>query len=79
MLKRTPFLALIIGAAIMVAVVLLVEDKSKPFTALHYIIFAISSYLPAMGLALFFDPNSKAAKEGYLKINFYAPDSDDKK
>jgi len=79
MLKRTPFLALIIGAVIMFIVVQLVEDKSKPFTILHYIVFAISSYLPAMGLALFFDPNSKAAKEGYLKINFYAPDNKDKK
>lgn len=71
MLKRTPLLAFIISGMITALTIILLEDPARPFTTGNIILLYITAYLPALGVAMLFDPKPKKAKEDYLKINFY--------
>lgn len=71
MQKRTPVLAVIIAAILTYAVLLLIEDCTRPFTSGQTAWLYFFSFLTSMGIAMLFDPNAKKAKEEFLKINFY--------
>lgn len=71
MLRRTPILALLLGAAIAVAVTLLFEEPERPFTLGQRVVLFLVSIPPGLGIAMLFDPYPKKKKEEFLKINFY--------
>ncbi|HPA71366.1 MAG: hypothetical protein KBA61_13525 [Spirochaetes bacterium] len=71
MLKRTPLLANIIGGAMAILVILIFEEPGRPFTMGQGLLLYLLCVVTSMGIAMFFDPNAKKAKEEFLKINFY--------
>lgn len=72
MLKRTPILGLVLGSAIALVVALLLEQPGRPFTAGQRMLLFLISFLPAMGIAMLFDPFPRRKKAEYLEIDFYA-------
>lgn len=70
--KRTPLIALAIAAVIAVLTVLIFQKAARPFTVPQLVLLYITSYLPAFGIAMLFDPKPRAARAEFLKINFYA-------
>ncbi len=71
MLRRTLVAAIVLGGAIAFGVALLFQDPERPFTMGQQVLLYVVSFLPAMGIAMLFDPFPKQKKAEYLKINFY--------
>ncbi len=71
MLKRTPIIAIFIAGLLSITIFTLFEIPSRPFTGGQITWLFFFSFLTSMGIAMFFDPNAKKAKEEFLKINFY--------
>lgn len=71
MLPRTPVLAMFFAMIIAILIVLIFEIPGRPFTIRLAIWLYTLSLLPGMGIAMLFDPAPRAAKERFLKINFY--------
>ena len=69
--KRTPFIAIFLALGILSCVVSFIEEPLRPFTTLQLVILYFFSYLPALGIAMLFDPAPQDAKKRFLKINFY--------
>jgi len=76
MLVRTPILGLVIAAFMSILVMLIFEVPARPFSTGDAVLIYLVSFLPSLGIAMLFDPYSKAKKEEYLKINFYAEPDD---
>jgi hypothetical protein len=71
--RRTPFLGLLLGAVIGLAVIWLVETPDRPLTLAQRIIFYALSCLPGLGIAMLCDPAPQRARAEYLKVDYYAP------
>ncbi|GAB4221247.1 MAG: hypothetical protein Kow00102_15400 [Spirochaetota bacterium] len=71
MLPRTPVLAMLFAMIIAILIVLIFEIPGRPFTIRLAIWLYTLSLLPGLGIAMLFDPAPRAAKERFLKINFY--------
>lgn len=71
--RRTPYLGLIIGAAIGVIVVWLVKTPERPLTLAQAAIFYVVSCLPGLGVAMLADPAPRRAKAEYREVDYYAP------
>ncbi len=69
--KRTPLIALFLGGVIAAITALVFQIPGRPFTQGQLILLYFLSFIVAMGVALLFDPASKAKREEFLKINFY--------
>lgn len=74
MLKRTPVLSIVFTAILTLLTIFIFEDPARPFTSGQAVLIFVIAFFPAVGFALFFDPNSAAKKRLYMKINFYDQD-----
>ena len=74
MLRRTPFLGLLFGGLLALAVNVFFQDPGRPFTLSQEILLLAVSIPPGIGFALFLDPYSGKMKEEYLKMDFYKED-----
>jgi hypothetical protein len=52
-------------------VALFFEQPGRPFTAGQWAVLYLISFLPAMGIAMLFDPFPRRRKAEYVKIDFY--------
>ena len=71
MLKRTPFLAILVAGIISIIIILIFEIPSRPFTITQTVLLYIISLLPSIGFAMLFDPNARENSKKFLNINFY--------
>ena len=69
--KRTPFIAIFMALGIFLGTLFIVQDPIRPFTTIQLILLYAFCYLPALGIAMLFDPAPQDAKQRFLKINFY--------
>jgi hypothetical protein len=74
MLRRTPFMGILFGGLLALAVNLFFQDAARPFTLAQEILLLVVSIPPGIGFALFLDPYSRKMKEEYLKMDFYKED-----
>ncbi|PKL38074.1 MAG: hypothetical protein CVV44_12975 [Spirochaetae bacterium HGW-Spirochaetae-1] len=74
MQNKTFSMAVFIAALLSIGCVLIFEDPARPFTVGQSIALYALAFLPALGIAMLFDPYPASVKAKYLKVNFYTQD-----